>query len=142
MPPVLILHRRLGGYFSLGLTDDVQICMILGVDSLRPFITNSSNARITSAVSWGIATMQPFLSPATPPKQEGAKGILNSMLSARRAVGTVPSWDRVAIFMDLPGLTSPSFQPSRERDVSSGDFGLVASLLDSCAIDLPFSYTN
>ena len=91
MPPVLILHRRLGGYFSLGLTDDVQICMILGVDSLRSFITNSSNARITSAVSWGIATIQPFLSPATPPKQEGAKGVLNSMLSARRAVGTVPS---------------------------------------------------
>lgn len=29
----------------------------------------------------------------------------------------------VAIFMDLPGLISPSFQPSLERDARSGGFG-------------------
>ena len=130
MPPVLILHRRLGGYFSLGLTDDVQICMILGVESLRALITNSSNSIMTSAVSWGMAIIQPFRSPSAPPKQEGAKGILNSIDSARRTVGTLASWVMVAIFMDLPGLISPSFQPSLERDVSSGglgDDGLVAS---------------
>ena len=52
----------------------------------------------------------------------------------------------VAIFMDLPGLNSPSFQPSLERDVSSGglgDDGLVAStgLFDGCVISLLFSYS-